>query len=133
MKDVILALMIGAAFTYEMWVFLRTRAFITALYILPKDDEDKQAIRLASGCFSTIYLVWLILGMAISSLWYAYLAIFILSILQAPVAKYFKKNKHWESLILFKKIDGIISMAILVWLFVAHFHPELLGSWKINF
>jgi hypothetical protein len=133
MKDVILALMIGAAFTYEMWVFLRTRAFITALYILPKDDEDKQAIRLASGCFSTIYLVWLILGMAISGLWYAYLAIFILSILQAPVAKYFKKNKHWESLILFKKIDGVISMAILLWLFVAHFHPELLGSWRINF
>jgi hypothetical protein len=48
------------------------------------------------------------------------------------VAKYFKKNKHWEALILFKKIDGVISMAILVWLFVAHFHPELLGSWKIN-
>jgi hypothetical protein len=132
MKDIILALMIGAAFTYEMWVFLRTRAFITALYILPKDDEDKQAIRLASGCFSTIYLVWLILGMAISGLWYAYLGIFLLSLLQAPVAKYFKKNKHWESLILFKKIDGVISMAILVWLFVAHFHPELLGSWKIN-
>ena len=132
MKDVILALIIGAAFTYEMWVFLRTRVFITALYILPKDDEDKQAIRLASGCFSTIYLVWLILGMAISGLWYAYLGIFLLSLLQAPVAKYFKKNKHWESLILFKKIDGVISMAILVWLFVAHFHPELLGSWRIN-
>jgi len=133
MKDVILALMIGAAFTYEMWVFLRTRAFITALYILPKDKGDKESIRLVTGCFSAIYLVWLILGMAISSLWYAYLAIFILSILQAPVAKYFKKNKHWESLILFKKIDGVISMTILVWLFVAHFHPELLGSWKINF
>ena len=133
MKDIVLALMIGAAFTYEMWVFLKTRAFITALYILTKDDEDKQAIRLASGCFSAISLIWLILGMAISGLWYAYLGIFILSLLQAPVAKYFKKNKHWESLILFKKIDGIISMTILVWLFVAHFHLELLGSWKINF
>ena len=132
MKDVILALMIGAAFMYEMWVFLKTRAFITALYILPKDKGDKESIRLVTGCFSTIYLVWLILGMAISGLWYAYLAIFILSLLQAPVAKYFKKHKHWESLILFKKIDGVISMTILVWLFVAHFHPELLGSWKIN-
>jgi hypothetical protein len=133
MKDIVLALMIGATFMYEMWVFLKTRAFITALYILPKYKGDKESIRLITGCFSAIYLVWLILGMAISELWYAYLAIFILSILQAPVAKYFKKNKHWESLILFKKIDGIISMAILVWLFVAHFHPELLGSWKINF
>jgi hypothetical protein len=133
MKDVILALMIGAAFMYEMWVFLKTRAFITALYILPKDKGDKESIRLVTGCFSTIYLVWLILGMAISGLWYAYLAIFILSLLQAPVAKYFKKNKHWESLILFKKIDCVISMTILVWLFVAHFHPELLGSWRINF
>jgi hypothetical protein len=132
MKDVILALMIGAAFMYEMWVFLKTRAFITALYILPKDKGDKESIRLVTGCFSTIYLVWLILGMAISGLWYAYLAIFILSLLQAPVAKYFKKNKHWEALILFKKIDCVISMTILVWLFVAHFHPELLGSWKIN-
>ena len=133
MKDVLLALMIGAAFMYEMWVFVKTRAFITALYILPKDKDDKESIRLVTGCFSTIYLVWLILGMAISGLWYAYLAIFILSLLQAPVAKYFKKNKHWEALILFKKIDCVISMTILVWLFVAHFHPELLGSWKINF
>ena len=133
MKDVILALMIGAAFMYEMWVFLKTRAFITALYILPKDKDDKESIRLVTGCFSAIYLVWLILGMAISGLWYAYLLIFILSILQSPVAKYFKKNEQWEALIVFKKIDCVISIAILVWLFVAHFHPELLGSWKINF
>jgi hypothetical protein len=133
MKDVLLALMIGAAFMYEMWIVLKTRAFVKVIYMLPKNDEDKEAIKIASGCFSLIYLVWLILGMAISSLWYAYLAIFILSILQAPVAKYFKKHKHWESLILFKKIDGIISMTILIWLFVAHFHPELLGSWRINF
>ena len=133
MKDVLLALMIGAAFMYEMWIFVKTRAFVKIMYISPKDDEDKRAIRVATGCFSLIYLVWLILGMAISGLWYAYLAIFILSILQSPVAKYLKKHKHWESLILFKKIDGIISMTILVWLFVAHFHPELLGSWKINF
>jgi hypothetical protein len=100
--------------------------------MLPNDDEDKKSIKLATGCFSAIYLMWLILGMAISGLWYAYLGIFLLSLLQAPVAKYFKKNKHWESLILFKKIDGVISMTILVWLFVAHFHPELLGSWRIN-
>jgi hypothetical protein len=133
MKEVLLALMIGLTICYETYVLFKTRAFITALYILPRDAEDKESIRLASGCFSLIYLVWLILGMAISGLWYAYLAIFVLSLLQAPVAKYFKKNKHWESLILFKKIDGVISMAILVWLFVAHFHPELLGSWRINF
>jgi hypothetical protein len=133
MKDVVLALMIGAAFMYEMWVFLKTRAFVKVIYMLPNDDEDKKSIKLATGCFSAIYLMWLILGMAISGLWYAYLGIFVLSLLQAPVAKYFKKNKHWEALILFKKIDGVISMTILVWLFVAYFHPELLGSWRINF
>jgi len=133
MKEVLLALMIGLTICYETYVLIKTRAFITALYILPRDAEDKESIRLASGCFSLIYLVWLILGMALSGLWYAYLGIFILSVLQAPVAKYFKKNEQWEALIVFKKIDGIISMTILVWLFVAHFHPELLGSWKINF
>jgi hypothetical protein len=133
MKDVILALMIGAAFMYEMWVFIKTRAFVRVIYMLPKDADEEQAIRLVGGCFSLIYLVWLILGMALSGLWYAYLLIFILSILQSPVAKYFKKHKQWEALIVFKKIDCVISIAILVWLFVAHFHPELLGSWKINF
>ncbi len=129
----LLALMIGATFMYEMWVFIKTRAFVKVIYMLPKDSEEKLAIKFVSGCFSLIYLVWLILGMALSDLWYAYLAIFTLSILQSFVTKYLKKNKHWESLILFKKIDGVISMAILLWLFVAHFHPELLGSWKINF
>jgi hypothetical protein len=133
MKDMLLALMIGATFMYEMWVFIKTRAFVKVIYMLPKDSEEKLAIKFVSGCFSLIYLVWLILGMALSDLWYAYLAIFTLSILQSFVTKYLKKNKHWESLILFKKIDGVISMAILLWLFVAHFHPELLGSWKINF
>jgi TRAP-type uncharacterized transport system fused permease subunit len=133
MKDVILALTMGAVFIYEMWIFIKTRAFVKVIYMLPKDSEEKLAIKFVSGCFSLIYLVWLILGMALSDLWYAYLAIFTLSILQSFVTKYLKKNKHWESLILFKKIDGVISMAILVWLFVAHFHPELLGSWKINF
>ena len=132
MKEVLLALMIGMTICYEIYVLLKTRAFVTALYILPKDAEDKESIRLASGCFSSIYLVWLILGMALSGLWYAYLLIFILSVLQSPVAKHFKKNEQWEALIVFKKIDCVISIAILVWLFFAHFHPEVLGYWSIN-
>jgi len=132
MKDVVLALMIGAAFMYEMWVFLKTRAFVKVIYMLPNDDEDKKSIKLATGCFSAIYLMWLILGMALSGLWYAYLVIFILSVLQSPIAKYFKKHEQWEALIVFKKIDCVISIAILVWLFFAHFHPEVLGCWKIN-
>ena len=132
MKEVLLALMIGMTICYETYVLLKTRAFIVALYVLPKDAEDKESIRLASGCFSSIYLVWLILGMALSGLWYAYLLIFILSILQSPVAKYFKKHKQWEALIAFKKIDCVISISILVWLFFAHFHPEVLGYWSIN-
>ena len=133
MKEVLLALMIGLTICYETYVLIKTRGFVRALYMLPKDADEEQAIRLVGGCFSLIYLVWLILGMALSGLWYAYLLIFILSVLQSPVAKYFKKHKQWEALIVFKKIDCVISMAILVWLFVAHFHPELLGSWRINF
>ena len=132
MKEVLLALMIGLTICYETYVLLKTRGFVRALYILPKDADEEKTIRIVGGCFSLIYLVWLILGMALSGLWYAYLLIFILSVLQSPVAKYFKKHEQWEALIVFKKIDCVISIAILVWLFFAHFHPEVLGCWKIN-
>jgi hypothetical protein len=132
MKEVLLALMIGLTICYETYVLFKTRGFVRALYILPKDSEEKLAIRLTSGCFSLIYLVWLFLGMALSGVWYAYLVIFILSVLGIEVTKYFKKNEQWESLIVFKKIDCVISISILVWLFFAHFHPEVLGCWKIN-
>ena len=132
MKEVLLALMIGLTICYETYVLLKTRGFVRALYILPKDADEEKTIRIVGGCFSLIYLVWLILGMALSGLWYAYLVIFILSVLQSPVAKYFKKHEQWEALIVFKKIDCVISIAILVWLFFAHFHPEVLGCWKIN-
>lgn len=132
MKEVLLALMIGLTICYEIYVLFKTRGFVRALYMLPKDADEEQTIRLVGGCFSLIYLVWLILGMALSGLWYAYLLIFILSVLQSPVAKYFKKNEQWEALIAFKKIDCVISIAILVWLFFAHFHPEVLGCWSIN-
>lgn len=132
MKEVLLALMIGLTICYEIYVLFKTRGFVRALYMLPKDADEEQTIRLVGGCFSLIYLVWLILGMALSGLWYAYLLIFILSLLQSPVAKYFKKNEQWEALIVFKKIDCVISIAILVWLFFAHFHPEVLGYWSIN-
>lgn len=126
MKEVLLALMIGLTICYETYVLIKTRGFVRALYILPKDSEEKRAIRITSGCFSLIYLVWLILGMALSGLWYAYLVIFILSIIQSPIVKYFKKHEQWETLIVFKKIDCVISIVILVWLFFAHFHPEVL-------
>lgn len=132
MKEVLLALMIGLTICYETYVLLKTRGFVRAIYMLPKDADEEKTIRLVGGCFSSIYLVWLILGMALSGLWYAYLLIFIVSILQSPVAKYFKKHEQWEALIVFKKIDCVISIAILVWLFFAHFHPEVLGYWKIN-
>ena len=132
MKEVLLALMIGLTICYETYVLIKTRGFVKALYILPKDADEEKTIKYVSGCFSLIYLVWLILGMALSGLWYAYLVIFILSIIQSPIAKYFKKHEQWESLIVFKKIDCVISIAILVWLFFAHFHPEVLGCWKIN-
>jgi hypothetical protein len=105
MKEVLLALMIGLTICYETYVLIKTRGFVRALYMLPKDADEEKAIRLVGGCFSLIYLVWLILGMAFSGLWYAYLLIFILSVLQSPVAKYFKKHKQWEALIVFKKID----------------------------
>ncbi len=132
MKEVLLALMIGLTICYETYVLFKTRGFVRALYILPKDEDEEKTIRIVGGCFSLIYLVWLILGMALSGLWYAYLVIFILSVLQSPIAKYFKKHEQWEALIVFKKIDCVISIAILVWLFFAHFHPEVLGCWKIN-
>ena len=132
MKEVLLALMIGLTICYETYVLIKTRGFVRAIYMLPRDADEELTIRLVGGCFSLIYLVWLILGIALSGLWYAYLVIFILSVLQSPVAKHFKKNEQWEALVVFKKIDCVISIAILVWLFFAHFHPEVLGCWKIN-
>jgi hypothetical protein len=125
MKEVVLALILGTLFMYESIMFIKARSYVRALY-KNKTDEDDKAIRFGLGCFSTIYLITLLLGMAISHLWYGYLTLFLLSIIQTPLTQYLKRNKHWETLIGVKRLDSAISLAIIAFLFFGHFHPEIL-------
>jgi hypothetical protein len=125
MKDVILALILGTLFSYEFIMCIKARTYVRAIYKNVKDEDDK-AIRFGLGCFSTIYLVTLLLGMAISHLWYGYLTLFLLSILQSPLTQYLKRNKHWETLIALKRLDSVISLGIIAFLFFGHFHPEVI-------
>lgn len=125
MKDVILALILGTIFIYEFIMLIKARSYVRALY-KNKSAEDDKAIRFGVGCFSTIYLITLLLGMAISSLWYGYLTLFILSVIQSPFIQYLKRNKYWESLVIVKRLDSIISLGIITFLFFGHFHPEVI-------
>ena len=90
MKDVILALMLGTAFCYELVIFIKARKYVNVLYKRTHTEEDDKTIKFGLGCFSLIYVVFLILGMAISELWFIYLYIFALSIIQSPINNYLK-------------------------------------------
>ena len=125
MKEVVLALILGTLFMYEVVMFIKARAYVRAVY-KNKTDEDDKAIRFGLGCFSTIYLITLLLGMAISHLWYGYLTLFLLSIIQTPLTQYLKRNKYWETLIGVKRLDSAISLGIITFLFFGHFHPEVI-------
>lgn len=125
MKEVVLALILGTLFMYELLMFIKARTYVRALY-KNKTDEDDKAIRFGLGCFSTIYLITLLLGMAISHLWYGYLTLFLLALIQSPLVQYLKRNKHWETLIAVKRFDSVISLGIIAFLFFGHFHPEVI-------
>ena len=125
MKEVVLALILGTLFMYEVVMFIKARAYVRAVY-KNKTDEDDKAIRFGLGCFSTIYLITLLLGMAISHLWYGYLTLFLLALILSPLTQYLKRNKHWETLIVVKKLDSAISLGIIAFLFFGHFHPEVI-------
>lgn len=126
MKDVILALMLGTAFCYELVIFIKARGYVRVFYKKKHSEEDDKTIKFGLGCFSLIYVVFLILGMAISELWYIYLFIFALSIIQSPITSFLKRRKYWETLVQFKRLDCALSMATIVFLFFSHFHPEVL-------
>jgi hypothetical protein len=128
MKEVLLALMLGTALCYEIIIFIKARSYVRTFYVRSKEerDENDKTIQFGIGCFSLIYMIFLVLGMAISSLWYIYLTIFLISIIQSPINRYLKKRKYWESMIMFKKLDSLVSIVIISFLFFAHFHPEVL-------
>jgi hypothetical protein len=125
MKEVVLALILGTLFMYEVIMFVKARSYVRAVY-KNKKDEDGEAIRFGIGCFSTIYLITLLLGMAISHLWYGYLTLFLLALIQSPLVQYLRRNKHWETLIGVKRFDSLISLVIITFLFFGHFHPEVI-------
>jgi len=125
MKEVVLALILGTLFMYEVIIFIKARSYVRAVYKSKKDEDDK-AIKFGVGCFSTIYLITLLLGMAISHLWYGYLTLFLLALIQSPLVQYLRRNKYWETLIGVKRLDSLISLGIITFLFFGHFHPEVL-------
>jgi hypothetical protein len=125
MKEVVLALILGTLFMYEVIMFVKARSYVRAVYKNKKDEDDK-AIRFGVGCFSTIYLITLLLGMAISHLWYGYLTLFLLALILSPLVQYLRRNKYWETLIGVKRLDSAISLGIITFLFFGHFHPEVI-------
>ena len=128
MKEVLLALMLGAAFIYEFITCIKAKSYVRAMYRIKKDDrsDNDKAISFSVGCFGIIYLVFLLLGMAISDLWYVYLIIFIFSLIQSPINRYLRRKHYWTLLVEFKRLDSIISIGLIVYLFFAHFHPEVI-------
>ena len=128
MKEVILALMLGFAFCYEVIIFIKARSYVRTFYRRSKDerDENDKTVQLGVGCFSIFYWVFLFLGMALSNLWPIYLTIFLMSIIQSPIVNYLKRRKYWEALVNVKRFDTGVSILLIIFLFFAHFHPEIL-------
>jgi hypothetical protein len=77
-------------------------------------------IALLFAGWSIAYAVWTLIGL-FSSQWVLFLAILILSIVVGAIAKVFKNR-----LSLIMRVDAIITVIILVFMFINRFHLHLI-------
>lgn len=114
--------LIGMIFlVYEFSIILNPSSNLKMLDYLKSEDKNKKI----QGCFivffNLFYLIWTIIGMALSHQWKYFALILLIGIFDGIL------NKIFESLKVFmKRLDAIVSCIILFWIFINHFHPGTL-------
>ena len=129
MKEAIIALMIGLMFIFELLILIKADRYVYLIHTADKDSLSKEdkAKRTTMIFFGMLYLIFMLLGMAMGTLWYIYGSIFLLSILTSPVFSYFRKQKAWSMFTMVKRIDCALTLILIAWLFLEHFHPGIIN------
>jgi hypothetical protein len=88
-----------------------------------RDDKDFAG----KGCvwiiFQLFYIIWAILGFALSSNWKLFGLLLLVSFSRGFLMK-FSSNRNWKSLLIL--LDGVVSATVITVIFMKHFHPEIL-------
>ena len=73
------------------------------------------------------YFIWTIIGLTFSSQWAVFGLLMIFGFFIGFVKGILKRMPNGESVIIgVKRFDGFVSMIILIYIYLNHFHPELL-------
>ena len=91
------------------------------------DPEDEKNLK-TNGCvyviLALLYLMWSFIGLAMSSNWYLFGALFIImiftSLIRKILVKIQKSPYNWIS-----RINSSLSILVLIGIFFSHFHPEI--------
>jgi len=96
--------------------------FLILIGVLIQMFNNKVSKRLMLGTFTLMYLVFLTYGIILSYYWYVYASILLLGVIIGFIVKYFKNKENWNSLVYLKKIDAVITISLLFWLFMLYFN-----------
>lgn len=111
---------------YEIHTILNPKKTLKYLVKLSNNSWTSDSSEVANGClfivFLISYLIWSIIGLSISTQWYSFLALVALSFVTSLLNR-LTGSLNGKSII--RVIDGIISVLILSFIFINHFHPEL--------
>ena len=66
-----------------------------------------------------IFMMWTVLGIALATQWQIFMLLFSGAIVNKLISKITAEN----DLVIVKRIDAVISIVILLWIFMNHFHP----------
>ena len=111
---------------YEINVLSRTADSLA----LSKRMKDKEFWRSETekdiksrGCLvismNMIFMMWTVLGIALATQWQIFMLLFSGAIVNKLISKITAEN----DLVIVKRIDAVISIVILLWIFMNHFHP----------
>jgi hypothetical protein len=114
-------------FMYEFYNLINPKKTFTNITRYANSDfwtaPDKSKI--ANGCFyltfTITYFIWTVIGLCVATQWYSFLAIFLLSF-----SVYFLNRIAYNNTqkMVIHTIDSMISVLILFFIFMNHFHPE---------
>jgi SOS-response transcriptional repressor LexA len=117
-------------FFYEINIFAKAKSnheLVTKMnekgFWDSENGSPEKSSLISRGCLyllmNMFYMSWVIIGFALSSQW----QFFLLLISQGIVQSMIKKIVSDDDKVIVKKVNALISIVILGWIFMNHFHP----------
>lgn len=127
MKEFIILFMLAITFMYELVLFIKAESYIRIAYIYKKEElsEDEQSKHKTIGFFGLIYAAFAVAGMAFGYNWHLYAILFLIGIPFSLILNKLKKSRKYDIMVIWRRVDSLLSAGLIAWIFLKHFHPEI--------